>query len=276
MKRTLLTAAISLFIIAIFATVGFGHIISVEGQAYFKIPWHADEDEDFSFENPFVVTRFVQDPDGNELYVGPEESQAVSAYLTQDDFDVYQVIVGPDDIPQIGPPLIISASALPPACQQTRKNYPVTALLGPLYAGIPAPTPDLDIPFEVPPGYGIIIAANPEVGKKEQRPIFDIDSADPELALGLSYFLPLGLTQECLLYAPFTCDYSNTISQPIFVPGSYYIVMWDPDGKQQDYTANIGFLEEVSEVIDQSEMQEIVKDNALLHRPCKDPYPWAK
>jgi hypothetical protein len=83
MKRTLLTAAISLFMIAIFATVGFGHIISVEGQAYFKIPWHADEDEDFSFENPFPVTRSVQ---GHP--VGPQESQAIFAYLTQDDFDV--------------------------------------------------------------------------------------------------------------------------------------------------------------------------------------------
>jgi hypothetical protein len=223
-----------------------------------------------------MVTRYVQDPNGANLYVGPEESQAVSAYLTKNDFDVYQVNVTPMDIPEFGPPLIISASALPPACQQTRKNYPFTALLGPIFAGFPEPAPDLDVPFQIPPGYGIIIAANPEVGKKEQRPIFDIDSADPELALGLSYFLPLGLTQDCLLYQPWLCNFENTISQPIFVPGVYYIVIWDPKGKKQDYTANIGFLEEVSEVIDQSEMQEIVKDNALLHRPCRDPYPWAK
>jgi hypothetical protein len=274
MKKTVMIVAISLFIISISATTGFGHIISIEGQAYYKIPWHAPENEDFSFVNPFMVTRFVLDPDGNELYVGPAESQAVSAYLTKNDFDVYQVNVTPMDIPEFGPPLIISASALPPACQQTRNNYPATALLGPIIAGFPEPTPDLDLPFEIPPGYGIIIAENPELGKKEQRPIFNIDLADPELELGLSWFLPLGLTQDCLLYQPWLCNYENTISQPIFVPGVYYIVMWDPNGKRQDYTANIGFLEEVSEVIDQTEMQELVKDNALLHRPCREPYPW--
>ncbi len=48
--------------------------------------------------------------------------------------------------------------------------------------------------------------------------------------------------------------------------------MWDPDGKQQDYTANIGFEEDTE--IDQEDLQELVRDNALLHRPCTEPYPW--
>ena len=276
MKRALLLAAVSLIVFAITIHSVSAHIISVENQTLFKIPWHADEEDDFSFANPFMVTRFVQDTNGNDIYVGPAESQAIFSYLTQDDYDVFMITVTPQDIPQFGPPLIISASALPPACQQTRKNYPYTALLGPVYAGFLPPSPDMDLPFDVPPGYGIIVAENPGVGKKETRPEFNIDLADPELALGISWFLPLGLTQECLLEAPWTCDYRNTISQPIFVPGNYYVVMWDPEGKQQDYTANIGFLEEVSGEIDQTDMQEMVKDNALLHRPCRDPYPWAK
>lgn len=267
-----------LLLFTFFSAVPLGaHLISVEGQTLYRFPWCAPEEEDFSFDTPFVVTRSEQSPAGEDFYIGPQESQAVFAFLSWADVDVYRIVVRPEDFQlsanQQPAPIILSASALPPACRQTRNNYPYTALLYPLAPGTEAPSVDVDLPFDVPEGYGIVIAENPRLGKKEQRPIFDIDTADPELGLGVSWFLPLGLTQECLLSAPWLCNFENTISQPIFSPGIYYIVIWDPEGKPQDYTANIGFAETAAGVIDQTDMQELVKDNALLHWPCSEPYP---
>lgn len=276
-KKRLWTTTILLLFTLFFAAPGGAHLISVEGQALQRFPWFAPEEEDFSFETPFMVTRSVQSQTGEDFYIGPQESQAVFAFLSWADADVYQVVVRREDFQlsanQQPAPLILSASALPPACRQTRNNYPYTALLYPLAPGAVAPTIDVELPFDVPEGYGIVIAENPRLGKKEQRPIFDIDSADPELELGVSWFLPLGLTQECLLSTPWLCNFENTLSQPVFFPGIYYIVIWDPEGKPQDYTANIGFAEAASSVIDQTDMQDLVKDNALLHWPCSEPYP---
>jgi hypothetical protein len=76
---------------------------------------------------------------------------------------------------------------------------------------------------------------------------------------------------ECLFDVPPSCDFTNTISVPVFVPGRYYIVMWDPDGQPQDYTANIGFLEGGAAA--DPDVVEAVRDNGWLHHPCGIPYP---
>jgi hypothetical protein len=94
-----------------------------------------------------------------------------------------------------------------------------------------------------------------------------------EEALGtISWFLPQGLSQYCLLEAQWLCDFTNTISQPVFAPGTYYIAMWNPSGFPTDYTANIGYSEENYQP--NPELEALVANNGLLHRACDPPYPF--
>ena len=90
MKKVLIQTTILLLFLVGGVTPGFAHIISIEGETLYSIPKFAPDDEDFSFAYPFSVTRFVHDPTDADIYVGPEESQAVFAYLTRGDFDVYK------------------------------------------------------------------------------------------------------------------------------------------------------------------------------------------
>ena len=87
-------------------------------------------DEDFSFAQPFVI-------EGNI-----EESRAIFSYLHPGDVDVFTFTLTPGDFlvpgtyPPVFAPVIVSASALPPACVSYNAAYPVSALLGP---GLPPP-----------------------------------------------------------------------------------------------------------------------------------------
>ena len=190
----------------------------------------AQADEDFSFANPFVIEGSI------------EESRAIFSYLHPGDVDVFTFSLAPDDflvpgtMPPAFKPVIISASALPPACVSYGAAYPVTALLG---IGLPPPPPGLELPFELPPGYGMLYAPNPPIVPGAARPVFNFPEAD------YAWFLPEGLSEYCLLEAPYLCDFSNTISTPVFVPGQYFLVMWNPTGKPMDYTANVGFREDL-------------------------------
>ena len=62
-----------------------------------------------------------------------------------------------------------------------------------------------------------------------------------------AWFLPQGLTEQCLLHAPWLCDFSNTINTPVFVPGTYFLLIWNPTGGRIDYTANFGCREDLFE-----------------------------
>ena len=187
-------------------------------------------DEDFSFTDPFVI-------EGNI-----EESRAIFSYLHPGDVDVFTFTLTPGDflVPGIYPPVfapvIVTASALPPACVSYNAAYPVSALLGP---GLPPPPADVELPFDVPAGLGVVYAPNPALAPGLDRPVFNFPEAE------YAWLLPQGLTEYCLLYAPFLCDFSNTISTPVFVPGTYFIAMWNPTGKPMDYTANLGFREDL-------------------------------
>jgi len=231
-------------------TVG-AHNLAVEEQTLHKIPIFAPDESDFSFENPHQLD-----------YV--EDSQAIFAYLTPHDVDVYEFTLAPADV-QYGP-VIISASALPPACLEYQWEYPVTALIG---FGLPAPDPAIELPFDVPPGMGIVVADNPWVLYPNKREIFNLEEGH----LGdISWFLPEGLSQDCLLNAPYLCDFTNTIAQPVFAPGTYYIAIWNPTGIPTDYTANVGTSEE--NFVEDEEVEELVADNKTLHRSCNTPYPF--
>jgi hypothetical protein len=242
-----------LAVIALFVAVpaALAHVPLVEEQVTYAKPWKAPASADASWEAPFWLPYDVR------------ESQAIFAYLSPGDQDVFAFTVQPW---QLGHgPVVVAASALPPACGQTKEHFPVTALVGPIGPTLRPPVNPEALPFVVPPGMGVAFAPNPRPEGGSERPVF----SDPNL--GLSWFLPLGLTQECLFNAPWACDYTNTISVPVFVPGTYYLVMWDPDGVPQDYTANIGFLE--SGLPPDPSVIDLVKDNGWLHHPCTPPYP---
>ena len=227
------------------------HNIYLEEQARYDYPIVAPPESDASFANPFILVDDVR------------QSQAIFAYLTRGDVDVFQFTISPQDL--VTGPVIVTASALPPACKETLRNFPVTALVGP---GLPPPRPGLHLPFEVPVGYGVLYADNPKPPHGVQREIFNLEEGS---ASGISWFLPVGLSEDCLFAQPFpTCDFSNTIFTPVFVPGVYQIVIWDPKGKAQDYTANIGLSEEDTVENPVAECQ--VKANRHLHRRCRLPY----
>ena len=236
--------------LAIFGQLASAHNLFIEEQILLENPAEAPPKDDFSFRNPFQIDNVI-------------DSQAIFSYLTRGDVDVFEFKITPADL--TSGPVLVSASALPPACVETQNNYPITALIGP---GLPEPGIDRRLPFQVLCDMGVIVADNPVV-KKGGRSIFDLDTAEPELGLGIGWFLPLGLTQKCLLTPPPFCDFSNTIAQPVFAAGTYRIIMYDPSGKEQDYTANIGFSEE--NFIPNPKIEDLVRDNGHLHTFCNEP-----
>lgn len=241
MKHSKLAFAIGVGAIVTNTSIAKAHNPYIEPQTRYEQPQQAPATADFSFDNPFNL---------DAVPGGVEQSAAIFSYLTPHDVDVFSFAVVL--------PLLVNASALPPACKQTKNNYPVTALLGP---GLPAPSPDLNLPFTVPEGYGVVFADNPPLKRRE------VFFAEDDL--NLSWFLPLGLSQDCLLTG--TCDFSNVISRFVTIPGTYYIAIWDKSGKPQDYTANIGFREDLTNP--DPVILDAVRDNKLLHTPCTDPYP---
>jgi hypothetical protein len=238
--------AIALGVLYFFGQFASAHNLFVEPETLLEIPSEAPAEDDFSFAAPFQIENV-------------SDSQAIFSYLTPGEVDVFEFEVTIQDL-AFGP-VLVAASALPPACHETISNYPVTALMGP---GLPPPS--VDLPFDVPPGMGVILASNPKIGLGNKRSIFDIDIAEPQLNLGISWFLPQGLTQDCLRNDISQCDFSNSIALPVFVPGIYNIIVYDPNGKAQDYTANIGSSEENR--IPNPEVEDLIRDNNLLHTAC--------
>ncbi len=199
------------------------------------------EENNFSFAAPFVIAPTSDGGPPNVM-----RSRAIFAYLDEGDHDVYKFTLLPSDFqqpvldangnPQFDQngniimqfsPVFVTGSALPPACEQYKHFYPKTALLG-----IGLPQYDGCLPFDVPPGYGAVVADNPKV--KDRAVMTEV---------GIWWYLPDGLTQDCLYTAPWTCDYTNTIAQAVFAPGTYYIVVFNDTNRPGDYTANIGVLE---------------------------------
>jgi hypothetical protein len=236
------------------------HNTSIEPQAEYSIPFFAPTSADFSWAHPDVLPNVT-------------DSQAIFSYLSYGDVDWYQFVVTPADL-AFGP-VLVAASALPPGCLEYQNVYPVTALLGPQAPspfgppGLPAPVAGQSFPFTVPAGMGVVMANNPRIPYPQKREIFALEEGD----LGdISWFLPKGLSQNCLLNAQWLCDFSNTIAQPVFYPGTYYIAMWNPTGIPTDYTANIGYSE--ANFTPNPEAEAEIRDNGLLHRSCHDPYPF--
>ncbi len=258
MRRSVVLAAI---VSMVAQSSALAHTPSIEPQAAYTIPALAPASKDYSFAAPRVLQSVTA-------------SQAVFAYLTWGDVDYYKFTVTPQMV-QFGP-VIAAVSALPPGCLEYQNVYPVTALMGPQAPspfgppGLPPATAGMNLPFAVPAGYGVVKAENPKVSWPDKREVFHLEES---AELGeISWFLPEGLSQDCLLNNQAACDFTNTISQPLFYPGDYYLAIWNPNGVPTDYTANIGFIE--TGVEGTPEVNDMVRDNGLLHRSCHEPYPF--
>ncbi len=83
-----------------------------------------------------------------------------------------------------------------------------------------------------------------------------------------AWFLPLGLAERCLLTAPWRCGYSNTINTPVFMPGDYFLVIWNPSGQPCDNTANFGFQDDLfkGDADIEGEIAARERDAAVTHQ----------
>ncbi|MBN2341817.1 MAG: hypothetical protein JXX29_10595 [Deltaproteobacteria bacterium] len=184
----------------------------------------------------------------------PNNAKSIVAYLDEGDMDVFQVLVTPEDMPN--GMALITGNVLPPACIQYKNFYPNMALVG---YGLPEPTAAL--PANLPPGMGAIVVPGRRV-KKDARPIYTTTEAemnhlideymdqcadegiDLEYVYGeVSWFLPHGVTQECLHCTPWACPMDDTLFTPVFVPGIYEIWVWNDTDRPGDYNLSLGIGE---------------------------------
>jgi len=247
------------FLLIALGNLASAHNLDVEEQTLNPKPWQTMEG-DASFADP------------HHLVFGIMDSQAVFAWLDADDVDVFQFTVTPADILQadgLGFPWVLAiASPIPAACAQTKNNYPAIALVAP-FGTAPVQDPAFfDLPFTVPPGHGVLPVYNTPVQGNEERVIFHLPPEDTDEPLNLSWFLPTG----CSVDPYFDCSQADALGLPIFAPyTTAFFVVWDPDGVPQDYTLNIGVDE--SNFQSFPEIEDFVRDNNHLHRPCTEPYP---
>ena len=237
----------SYFIIII--TVVFSLLITIAAQAHVPHIEHQAlrrwgplvDGEDYSFEHPFVIPSGLM-----------QQSRAVFAYMDIGDVDVYQYTL------EEGESASVMAGGLPPSCANYGGTYPATALIGP---GLPDPEPDANLPFDIPEDCedcGIVVAYQTEVplGEWNLRPVFSLTDVP---GVHISWFFPADF-------------YTDIIMETINVPGTYYIVMWNPSRLPCDYTANIGFEETFSEE-DRFRVDTITpmySDHKILHFPCEE------
>lgn len=127
MKRQLTLMLLGL-VMSAFAGTALGHVPYIE-------------EEDFSWENPFVVKKSIQ------------QSIAVYSYLDNDNLDLN----GDIDVVEfeIKVPQKFYAEVIVPVCPEYETFAPWFALVGP---GLPEPEEEL--PFNLPEGYGAIVMAD--------------------------------------------------------------------------------------------------------------------
>ena len=242
------TVCLTVSLVLLMTTVIRAHVPYIEKQALRRWgPLAAGED--YSFEHPFVI------PSGLI-----QQSRAVFAYLSMGDVDVYHYTL------EEGESASVMACGLPPSCAIYRNTYPATALIGP---GLPDPEPNANLPFDIPDDCedcGIVVAYQTKVPLWEwnSRPVFALTDVP---GCFISWFFPVDFENDLIMHT-------------IDVPGTYYIVIWNPDGLPCDYTANIGFEETFSEE-DRFRVDTITpmySDHRILHFRCMEvegPYPFS-
>ncbi len=256
-------------------SVANAHLLDVEEQNVIRTGEYNDDGLEILLSEP----RPWQRTDGDASWDWPHvikfpllDSQAIFSWLDPEDVDVYQFLVTPYDAAQgaslgFGGAFVIAAP-IPAACNQTKNRYPAIALVAPFGTAPVQPPEWFDLPFEVPPGHGVLPVFNTPAEEGEERPIFVLPPEDTDIPLNLSWFLPSG----CVTEPHFDCSRSDTLGAPIFVPFTVaYLVVWNPAGNGIDYTLNLGVDENNFQSF--TNIEDMVRDNNHLHTPCTPPYP---
>jgi len=134
-------------------------------------------------------------------------------------------------------PQHVKLGILLPYADKFKDYYPVYALVGP---GLAAP--DEDLPFELPEGYGILTVRSTPV---KERPEF---------------LEPFSFTRYYRGIKELELDVKE--------PGTYYVVVWHPDGEYGDYLVSYGGSESFTfqEFIDTYRVVWEVKTGEWGHR----------
>ncbi len=159
------------------------------------------EHRDSTIQKPFQVRRSIT------------QSIAVYSWLETDwinpstDIDVYSFQIKDQ-------PLQVFIEAIVPVCDGFYANFtPWFALVGP---GLPPPNQTL--PFDVPPGYGVIVKQDVPPGTPREE-----------------FYEPFG--GKSYYQGPRFDETINT-------PGTYSVYYWDPYQKGGDYVAVLGYKEQ--------------------------------
>lgn len=175
---------------------------------------------DFSESNPFVVRK------------GIEQSIAVYGWFkTGDDLDVYQF--------EVVDSVRVFVQSLVPVCPGYDNLLPWFAVVGP-----DLPDPEVELPFELPPGYGAIVVPNLEPGEPRE-----------------TFYEPFG--GKWYYDGPSFDDY-------VFTSGTWYVYFWDPWGTGGDYVGVIGYEEqwERSDIIRGLFYTPLIRRDKELHVEC--------
>lgn len=179
---------------------------------------------DYSEEKPYVVRRLV------------EQSKAMYAWLENDginpcdDMDIYKFHIKKR-------PVNVYIELIVPIYEDYYDEFvPWFALVGP-----DLPAPPIELPFDIPDGYGAIVGENVEPG--EERETFY------EPFGGKSYYK------------------GPVFEETISVSGTYYVYVWDPYDSGGDYVLVLGkgeiflFLDIIRALI----YTPMIRNNMELH-----------
>lgn len=194
-------------------------MLTLTGVARAHVPY-LESDSDYSADKPFVVENV-------------ENSKSLNASLdSPQDYDVYSIT--------LTEPARIFTTTNIPYCPQYADFTVTYALTGP---GLP--DPGVELPVELPPGYGAVVIRD-TVDNVEDRPVF---------------FEPYGgrLTWEG---PEFAIDAAP--------PGEYRMIVWNENGRMGDYIAVIGQLEVFgpAEIAQTRKIAPLLKNGGNLMVDC--------
>jgi hypothetical protein len=201
-------------------------IVAMVDTAAAHVPYF--ERNDFDEQRPFEVPKGIKQSIAVYSWLEP------SARAGSGDVDLYTF--------DLTEPTRVYLEVIVPVCTEYEDFAPWFALVGP---GLPAPT--MDLPFEIPPGYGALVEENTTPG----------DPRD-------TFYEPFG---GKFYYA------GPVFDQVVDTPGNYYLYYWDQYGFGGDYVAVLGAEEiwERSDIVRALVLTPAIRRDRELHVECEQP-----
>ena len=182
--------------------------------------------EDFSFEKPFYILESLQ------MHLLADESRSKEASIFVEsrlhditDVDWYLLNKTDDEVfTVLGYPLV-------PACRSLKDFYPTLAFVAPIGTQSVAPisnpvvsSPTIQLPFQLPDGYGVKMIVQEQAGLNEERPTY----YEPQT--NFEWFLPMGYETHPCVESFWKClENPNVFVANITQPGQYYFAIYHPD-----------------------------------------------